>query len=64
MASKKPYIKPFQDVLKTNYDVLVVILDQKSAKIQKFQGSQVIQEAKLRIDLQGRHRKGGQSQGR
>lgn len=64
MASKKPYLKPFQDVLKTSYDVLVIILDQKSAKIQKFQGSQVVQEAKLRIDLQGRHRKGGQSQGR
>ena len=64
MADKRPYIKPFCDVLKTNYDVLLVTLDQKSAKIQKFHGSQIIQEAKLRIDLQGRHRKGGQSQGR
>ena len=64
MVSKKPYIKPFRDILKTNYDVLLVTLDQKSAKIQKFHGSQIIQEAKLRIDLQGRHRKGGQSQGR
>jgi peptide chain release factor subunit 1 len=58
MADKRPYIKPFCDVLKTNYDVLLVTLDQKSAKIQKFHGSQIIQEAKLRIDLQGRHRKG------
>ena len=64
MVSKKPYIKPFNDVLKTNYDVLLVTLDQKTAKIQKFHGSQIIQESKLRIDLQGRHRKGGQSQGR
>jgi peptide chain release factor subunit 1 len=64
IASKKPFIKPFNDILKTNYDVLVVTLDQKSAKIQKFHGSQIIQEAKLRIDLQGRHKKGGQSQGR
>ena len=64
MVSKRPYTKPFGDVLKTNYDVLLVILDQKSARIQKFHGSQIIQEAKLRIDLQGRHRKGGQSQGR
>lgn len=39
-------------------------LDQKTARIQKFHGSQIIQESKLRIDLQGRHRKGGQSQGR
>ncbi len=64
MVSKKPYIKPFRDILKTNYDVLLVTLDQKSAKIQKFHGSQIIQEAKLQIDLQGRHKKGGQSQGR
>jgi len=64
MVSKRPYIKPFRDILKTNYDVLLVTLDQKSSKIQKFHGDQIIQEAKLRIDLQGRHRKGGQSQGR
>lgn len=64
MASKKPFIKPFNDILKTSYDVLLVTLDQKSARIQKFHGNQIIQESKLRIDLQGRHRKGGQSQGR
>ena len=64
MVSKKPYIKPFQDVLKINYDVLLITLDQKSARIQKFHGNQITQESKLRIDLQGRHRKGGQSQGR
>ena len=64
MVSKKPYIKPFNDVLKTNYNVLLVTLDQKTARIQKFHGSQILQEAKLKIDLQGRHRKGGQSQGR
>ncbi|MCH7758423.1 MAG: peptide chain release factor 1 [Thaumarchaeota archaeon] len=64
MISKRPYIKPFNDILKTNYDVLLVTLDQKSARIQKFHGSQIVQEAKLRIYLQGRHRKGGQSQGR
>lgn len=64
MASKKPFIKPFNDILKTSYDVLLVTLDQKTARIQKFHGNQIIQESKLRIDLQGRHRKGGQSQGR
>ena len=64
MVNKKPYVKPFNDVLKTNYDVLLVTLDQKTARIQKFHGSQILQEAKLKIDLQGRHRKGGQSQGR
>ena len=64
MENKKPYVKPFSDILKTNYNVLLVTVDQKTAKIQKFQGSQIIQESKLTIDLQGRHKKGGQSQGR
>ncbi len=64
MLNKKPYIKPFNDILKTNYDVLLVTIDQKTARIQKFHGSQILQESKLSIDLQGRHRKGGQSQGR
>ena len=64
MSSKKPFIKPFNDILETNYDVLLITLDQKTARIQKFHGSQIIQESKLRIDLQGRHKKGGQSQGR
>ena len=64
MVSKKPYVKPFSDILKTNYNVLVVTIDQKTARIQKYLGSQIIQESKLKIDLQGRHKKGGQSQGR
>ena len=64
MASKRPYIKPFRDILKTNYDVLLITLDQKSARIQKFRGSQIVQEERLQIDLRARHRKGGQSQQR
>ncbi len=64
MISKRPYVKPFRDILKINYDVLLITLDQKSARIQKFHGNQITQESRLRIDLQGRHKKGGQSQGR
>jgi len=64
MVNKKPYVKPFSDILKTNYNVLLITVDQKTAKIQKFHGSQIVQESKLKIDLQGRHKKGGQSQGR
>jgi peptide chain release factor subunit 1 len=64
MVAKKPYLKPFSDILKTNYGILLVTVDQKTARIQKFYGNQIIQESKLRIDLQGRHKKGGQSQGR
>lgn len=64
MVNKRPFLKPFYDVLKTQKDVLLVILDQKSAQIQRFHGTQVVQESKLKIDLRGRHKKGGQSQGR
>ena len=64
MVNKKPYVKPFSDILKTNQTILMVTIDQKTARIQKFIGSQIIQESKLKIDLQGRHKKGGQSQGR
>ena len=64
IVNKKPYVKPFSDILKTNYTILIVTVDQKTARIQKFIGSQIIQESKLKIDLQGRHKKGGQSQGR
>ena len=64
MVNKKPYVKPFSDILKTNYNVLLVTVDQKTARIQKFYGNQIVQESKLKIDLQGRHKKGGQSQGR
>jgi peptide chain release factor subunit 1 len=64
MFSKRPFLKPFDDILKTQHHVLLVTLDQKSARIQKFNGNQLVQEASLKIDLQGRHKKGGQSQGR
>ncbi|MCV0399259.1 MAG: peptide chain release factor 1 [Nitrosarchaeum sp.] len=64
MVSKKPFLKPFYDVLKTQQRIVLIILDQKSAWIQKFYGSKIIQESKIKIDLRGRHKKGGQSQGR
>ena len=64
MANKKPYTKPFQDILKTTAEVTLVIINQESAKIQKFYGNKLIQESKLGIHLHGRHKKGGQSQGR
>ncbi len=64
MLSKRPFLKPFNDILKTQHNVLLVTLDQKLARIQNFNGNQITQEASLRINLQGRHKKGGQSQGR
>ena len=64
LAGKKPFVKPFRDILKSNYQVILVILDNKSAHIQHMQGDKVLAEKRLSINLQGRHKKGGQSQKR
>ena len=64
VVGKKPYLKPFNDILKANYHTIVVILDHKSVQIRYLQGNKVLAEEKLSINLQGRHKKGGQSQKR
>lgn len=64
MISKRPFLKPFDDILTTQHNILLVTLDQKSARIQKFNGNRLTQESTLRINLHSRHKKGGQSQGR
>ena len=64
LAGKKPYLKPFYDILKANYHTILVILDHKSAHIRYLLGDKILAEEKLSINLQGRHKKGGQSQKR
>jgi len=64
MVGKKPYLKPFYDILKANYQTILVILDHKSAHIRHLQGDKILAEERLSINLQGRHKKGGQSQKR
>ena len=64
LIGKKPYLKPFYDILKVNYHIILVILDHKSAHIQYLQGDKILEEKRLSINLQGRHKKGGQSQKR
>ena len=64
VVGKKPYLKPFNDVLKANYHTIVVVLDHKSVQIRYLQGDKVLAEEKSSINLQGRHKKGGQSQKR
>jgi len=50
--------------LKANYLTILVILDHKSAHIRYLQGDKILVEERLSINLQGRHKKGGQSQKR
>ena len=64
ILGKKPYVKPFKDILKVDHKVILAILDSKSARLTVLQGDKVIEESKTSIHLMGRHKKGGQSQGR
>lgn len=64
LVGKKPYLKPFHDILKSNYHAILVILDHKSAQIRYLQGNKILAEERFGINLQGRHKKGGQSQKR
>ena len=65
VVGKKPYLKPFNDILKANYHTIVVVLDHKSVpKFVIFKADKILSEEKSSINLQGRHKKGGQSQKR
>ncbi len=64
LVGKKPYLKPFYDILKVNYNTILVILDHKSAHIKYLRGDKILEEKRFSINLQGRHKKGGQSQKR
>ncbi len=64
LVGKKPYLKPFHDILKSNYQIILVVLDHKSAQIRHLLGNKILTEKRLSINLQGRHKKGGQSQKR
>lgn len=53
VAGKKLYLKPFRDILKTNYHIILVIIDQKSDHIRYIQGNKILADEKSSINLQG-----------
>jgi peptide chain release factor subunit 1 len=61
---RKPYLKPLKNILEIGYNVVVIIMDQKRAKIEVYSGSELVEEINERIYLRGRHSKGGWSQKR
>jgi peptide chain release factor subunit 1 len=61
---KRPYLKPLHDLLKIDYEILLIIMDHKSATIKQFRGSRLIQEAKSSTYLKNKNSKGGSSQAR
>jgi len=64
LVGKKPYIEPLRDILEINYDVLLIVLDHKEALIRHYKGKDILQHAKIKTYLKGKHSKGGWSQGR
>jgi len=64
IVDKKAYIEPLYDILEINYEVLLLILDHKEAVFRHYNGKDILEHAKIKIYLRGRHRKGGWSQKR
>lgn len=63
-VGKRPYLKPLHDLLKIDYEVLLIILDHKCAVLRHFRGDKLLQEFKASTFLKNKHSKGGMSQGR
>jgi len=64
LVGKKPYTEPLHDILEINYDVLLIVLDHKEAMLRHHKGEDILQHAKIKTYLKGKHSKGGWSQGR
>ena len=64
VVQRKPYTKLLKDILEIGYEIVVVIMDHKKAKIEVYNGSELIDEVSVRSYLKGRHSKGGWSQKR
>ncbi len=60
----KPYLKPLKDILEIGYQVLVIIMDHKTARVEIYNGSELVEEIGIRSYLKGKHKKGGWSQKR
>jgi len=64
VVHRKPYLKPLKDILEIGHEVVVIIMDHKKAKIEVFEGSELVKEIGVSTYLRGRHKKGGWSQQR
>jgi len=64
LVKKRAYIMPLRDILEINYEVLLLILDHKEAVFRHYKGKDILEQARIKIYLRGRHRKGGWSQKR
>lgn len=64
LVHPKPYLKLLKDILEIGYQLIVIIMDHKKAKIEVYNGSELIEDIAVRSYLKGRHSKGGWSQKR
>ena len=61
VVQRKPYLKPLKDILEIGHQVLVLIMDHKKARIEVYNGSELVEEIGVRSYLKWRHKKRGQS---
>ncbi|MFQ6011071.1 MAG: Vms1/Ankzf1 family peptidyl-tRNA hydrolase [Nitrososphaerales archaeon] len=64
VVHRKPYLKPLKDILEIGHEVIVIVMDHQKAKVELFDGSQLVKEIAVKTYLKGRHKKGGWSQQR
>ncbi len=64
LVGRKAYIMPLHDILEIAHDLLLIILDHKTAVIKHYKGHGAVEEFRVKTYLKGKHSKGGWSQGR
>ena len=64
VVDDEPFVEPLRDILEIGYDVLLVILDYKTAILRSYKGYDVTRQKKIKSYVGARHRKGGWSQKR
>ena len=64
VVHRRPYLKLLKDILEIGYQIVVIIMDHKRAKIELYNGSELVEDIVVRSYQRGRHSKGGWSQKR
>ena len=64
VVDDEPFVEPLCDILEIRYDVLLVILDYKTAILRSYKGCDVTRQKRIKSYVGARHSKGGWSQKR
>ena len=64
VVDDEPFVEPLRDILEIRHDVLLAILDYKTAVLRSYKGCDATRQKKIKSYVGARHRKGGWSQKR